>query len=76
MQPELRATYEVYWSGFGLTVVHAMVARGVQDVLEGAYRFYGVGVDPELEEEVQVLVGYELCWGNCQGQGQVKYLEF
>lgn len=44
-----------------------MVAWCVENVLHRAQISYGVCVDPELEEHVEVLMGYELRWRYCKG---------
>lgn len=55
-------------------MVHPVVARGVEHVFEGPQRFDDFGVDPELVEDVQVLVGDEMGRGNGEGEGKVEDL--
>lgn len=49
-------------------MVHAVVVWRIEDVFKRTNCSDCVCVDPELEEHVQVLMGYELCRGYGQGQ--------
>ena len=56
-------------------MVHPVVLRGVQDVLQRPKGVHALGVDPELEERVELDVHQGLRRGDGKGQGEVERLE-
>ena len=56
-------------------VMHLVVAGGVEDVVQGAQAGHQLGVDPELVEEVQLLVDQRLAGWDEQSQGKIERLE-
>ena len=51
------------------------MAGGVEDVVQGAQAGHQLGVDPELVEEVQLLVDQRLAGWDEQSQGKIERLE-
>ena len=56
-------------------VVHPVVLRRVQDVLQRPQGVHALGVDPELEESVELDVHQGLRRRDGKGQGKVEGLE-
>ena len=55
--------------------MHLVVAGGVEDVVQGAQTGHQLGVDPELIEQVELLVDNSVAGRHKQGKGKVKGLQ-
>ena len=56
------------------SVMHLVVAGGVEDVVQGAQAGHQLSVDPELVEQVQLLVDDSVAGRDEQGQRKVEWL--
>ena len=56
-------------------VMHLVMAGGVEDVVQGPQARHQLGVDPELVQEVELLVDDSVARRHKQGQGEIERLQ-
>ena len=55
-------------------VVHLVMTGRVQDIVQGPEAAHQLSVDPELVQQVQLLVDHSVAGRDEQGQGHVEWL--
>ena len=62
-------------SVYTATVMNPVVTGCVQNILQRANTFHHLGVDPELVEQIQLLVDNGVAWRDEEGHGKVERLK-